>query len=122
MHEEEEEAKVNRLARELAVLRVRQHQAQAQAQSTIDDSPVAGPSSGIAASMNGHAANGAPPSPSTTVLLDTLKKENDNLRERLGTVETEFVRLTRLNEVYREELIQHRRRVRLSLLCIRGGC
>lgn len=137
MHEEEDEARVNRLARELAVLRVRQQQQQQQMQHVNGSG--AGPSSGVGASIpedgvgsssglsttNGYGNSGAngtlhpvnglngigPPDPSSEVLLNALKKENENLRNRLGTVEREFIRLTRLNEVYREELIQHRRRV-----------
>ncbi|KAL5498597.1 hypothetical protein ACEPAH_1951 [Sanghuangporus vaninii] len=73
------------------------------------------------ANVNGglHAMNRpngiGPPDPSSEVLLNALKKENENLRNRLGTVEREYVRLTRLNEVYREELIQHRRRLGISV-------
>lgn len=127
LHEEEEEARVNRLARELAVLRVRQHQAQQsqsqpQANGTYaEDGSVAGSSSGIstipAGIGNGTlAVNGlGPPDPSAEVLLNALKKENENLRSRLGAVERDYVRLTRLNEVYREELIQHRRRLGISV-------
>ena len=46
-----------------------------------------------------------------TSRLDALKKENERLRTRLATAETDYIRVTRLNETYREELIQHRRRV-----------
>lgn len=106
---------MNRLARELAVLRVRQHQAQQSQQmngpgSVAESETVAGSSSGISA-PNVSANGVGPPDPSAEVLLNALKKENENLRARLGTVEREYVRLTRLNEVYREELIQHRGRV-----------
>ena len=132
MHEEEEEARVNRLARELAVLRVRQHQAQhsqASQATTAEDSSLVGPSSGsgITATFVHNGASGSSssvlangidtPDPSTDVLVNALKKENENLRSRLGTVECEYVRLTRLNEIYREELIQHRRRVSHLLIC-----
>ena len=53
--------------------------------------------------------------PSTDVLLTALQKENESLRSRLASTEQEFIRLTRLNEIYREELIQHRRRVCYSI-------
>lgn len=46
------------------------------------------------------------------MLLDALKKENENLRTRLVAAERDYIRVMRLNEIYREELIEHRRRVR----------
>ena len=45
------------------------------------------------------------------MILDALRRENEALRSRLVETEQDFIRISRLNEVYREELIQHRRRV-----------
>lgn len=115
VHEEESEAQVNRLARELAVLRLRQHQQLQQANGAEDDKgkrSTAGPST--SPQVSGTLFS----DPSTDVLLTALQKENESLRSRLASTEQEFIRLTRLNEIYREELIQHRRRVCYSIFFI----
>ena len=49
--------------------------------------------------------------PTSDMILDALRRENEALRSRLVETEQDFIRISRLNEVYREELIQHRRRV-----------
>ena len=51
-------------------------------------------------------------SPSTDIVLEALRRENEQLRTRVTDMERDYVKLTRLNEIYREELIDHRRRVR----------
>lgn len=45
------------------------------------------------------------------VVLDALKRENEQLRGRLTDTERDYIRMKRMNEIYREELIEHRRRV-----------
>ena len=55
-----------------------------------------------------------PLAPSSDDMLEAMRRENDQLRNRLVETEREFIRISRLNEVYREELIQHRRRVRVD--------
>lgn len=45
------------------------------------------------------------------VVLEALRRENEALRSRLTDAERDYIRMTRLNEIYREELIDHRRRV-----------
>ncbi|KAH8116029.1 hypothetical protein DFH11DRAFT_1688197 [Phellopilus nigrolimitatus] len=109
-HEEESEAHVNRLARELAILRLRQHQ-QAQAQAHANGNGVA--NGGGPSTLYVHAPNIV--DPNTEVLLAALKKENESLRGRLVVAERDYVRVTRLNEIYREELIEHRRRLGLPV-------
>jgi hypothetical protein len=52
-----------------------------------------------------------PHNPSADVTINALRRENEMLRNRLVDTEHEFVRMARLNDVYREELIDHRRRV-----------
>ena len=52
-----------------------------------------------------------PGNPSVLLMLDTLRRENEQLRGKLADTEREFVRVRRLNEVYREELIECRTRV-----------
>ena len=52
---------------------------------------------------------------SPEMMLDAVRRENQQLRERLVDTERDYVRITRLNEIYREELIQHRRRVSIQL-------
>lgn len=59
-----------------------------------------------------------PPDPEPSLLLDALRRENEELRLRLGKVEKDYVRVKRLNEVYREELIVRRGRVRLFFSCL----
>ncbi|KAI5120598.1 hypothetical protein M0805_008075 [Coniferiporia weirii] len=125
-HEEESEAHVNRLARELAVLRLWQHQ-QAQAQGIGGANNAAGHGATDALGYDegpSSLATGNPTpyvhppgiiDPSTEVLLSALKKENESLRSRLVAAERDYVRVTRLNEVYREELIEHRGRLGISV-------
>lgn len=127
VHEEESESHVNRLARELAALRVKQHQQQQQQALGLHGNGNGGAVNGYhiigdADDLDGRAASSSsmstpfvPPrevmEPSAEVLLAALKKENESLRQRLFTTERDFIRVTRLNDIYREELIDHRRRV-----------
>lgn len=103
--EAESESHVNRLARELTALR------QAQNSNVSDGSVSASPETGIGlrSSMNG----GSTGDPNLETLLEALRRENEQLRNKLVDTERDYVRISRLNEVYREELIEHRRRVRL---------
>ena len=56
--------------------------------------------------------SGADPNePSAETMLETMRQENEQLRNRLVETERDYIRITRLNEIYREELIEHRRRV-----------
>lgn len=56
--------------------------------------------------------SGANPSEtSAETMLEAMRRENEQLRNRLVDTERDYVRISRLNEVYREELIEHRRRV-----------
>ena len=52
-----------------------------------------------------------PLEPTTETMLDAMRRENEQLRARLVETERDYIRVTRLNEIYREELIEHRRRV-----------
>jgi len=52
-----------------------------------------------------------PHNPSADITINALRRENEMLRNRLGDIEREFVRMVRLNDVYREELVELRRRV-----------
>ena len=58
-----------------------------------------------------------PPDPEPSLLLE-LRRENEELRARLGNVEKDYARVKRLNEVYREELIVRRGRVRFISSCL----
>ncbi|KAF7323624.1 hypothetical protein MKEN_00583000 [Mycena kentingensis (nom. inval.)] len=89
--EAESESHVNRLSRELAALRMAQ-----QAGGTAQ-------------------AQAGPADPSLEIMLGTLQRENEALRARLADTEREFVRMSRLNEVYREELLEHRNRLGLPV-------
>jgi hypothetical protein len=126
--EAESESHVNRLSRELTALRLAQHQLQQQ--QLQQQANGAGPSQPSSALSNADLAsvspearvgfktfmNGCNPAdPSVEVLLETLRRENEQLRNKLVDTERDFVRISRLNDIYREELIEHRRRVRCSL-------
>lgn len=45
-------------------------------------------------------------------MLAALQRENETLRSPLADMERDYVRISRLNEVFREELLEHRNRVR----------
>lgn len=62
--------------------------------------------------MSGNQVN-----PCNDALLDALKRENAQLRNRLVETEQAYTRISRTNELYREELIDHRRRVSFSDCC-----
>jgi hypothetical protein len=109
---------VNRLSRELSALRLAQQLAANQQQN--GGSPALS-GSGTGTGVNGDGTQSPtllrlpnPVAPSSEDMLEAMRRENEHLRNRLVDTEREFIRITRLNEIYREELIQHRRRV-----CIR---
>ncbi|KAJ3768829.1 hypothetical protein FB446DRAFT_249249 [Lentinula raphanica] len=116
--EAESENHVNRLSRELALLRASQQQQQLQQQLQQQQQQVNGDSSTIHVNGHGHAhpvsASAPPPAPNdptTEVMLDALRRENEQLRSRLADIERDYIRMSRLNEIYREELIDHRNRI-----------
>ncbi|KAI0371295.1 hypothetical protein BV20DRAFT_993518 [Pilatotrama ljubarskyi] len=116
--EQESESHVNRLSREISALRLAQQQQQQQqagpsltngsGNASPHDARSAGPQLGYLLNVNGSG-----PAPDT--ILDALRRENEALRNRLVETEQDFIRISRLNEVYREELIQHRRRLGLPV-------
>ncbi|KAJ7698558.1 hypothetical protein B0H17DRAFT_1050064 [Mycena rosella] len=89
--EAESESHVNRLTRELTSLRLAQQQ------------------------LAGLGASPGPSDPSVEIMLSALQRENEALRSRLVDTERDYVRISRLNEVYREELLEHRNRVSGSI-------
>ena len=106
--EAESELHVNRLTRELSSLRLAQQQAQlnGSGNGNISESPET--RMGMQMFMNGS----HPTTPSSDAMLEAMRRENEHLRNRLVDTERDYVRISRLNEIYREELIDHRRRVR----------
>lgn len=52
-----------------------------------------------------------PASPNMETMFEAMRRENERLRNRLSDTECDYIRIKRLNEIYREELIEHRRRV-----------
>lgn len=106
--EAESESHVNRLSRELSVLRLAQQQQQQQQQSGINGTPRSPDNrGGLPTFLDGR----DPMVPSAEVMLEAMRRENEQLRNRLVDTERDYVRVARLNEVYREELLEHRRRV-----------
>ena len=98
--EAESESHVNRLTRELATLRARQAAAIG-----ADDTGAAGPSTA-------NLLRGTDPRhPTSEAAVEALRRENDMLRARIVGVEQDYVRVVRQCDIYREELIDHRRRV-----------
>jgi hypothetical protein len=101
--EAESESHVNRLSRELSVLRLAQHQ---QLQQNGATSVSASPGNNVSSSYVPD-----PTTPSAEVMLDALRRENEQLINRLVDTERDYIRIARVNEIYREELIELRRRV-----------
>jgi hypothetical protein len=105
--EAESESHVNRLSRELTTLRLAQQQQQA----SMNGSVSASPETRAGSQTFVHAAD-----PSSDAMLEAMRRENEQLRNRLVDAERDYIRISRLNEIYREELIHHRRRVSVSFL------
>jgi len=103
--EAESESHVNRLNRELTALR----RAQAQQQQASSTEKTGG--SGVATTAGVH----DPTAPSVDVMLEAMRRENEQLRNRLVDTERDYVRIARLNDIYREELLELRRRLGLSV-------
>ena len=97
---------MNRLSREISALRLAQQQAAPATATTTNGS---GAHSPVETRLPPAALN--PLSPTTEMMLDAMRRENEQLRTRLIETERDYIRVTRLNEIYREELIEHRRRV-----------
>lgn len=103
--EAESESHVNRLSRELSALRQAQQQQQQANGHSVSVSPDA--RFGLRSLMTGT----DPASPSMETMFEAMRRENEQLRNHLADTERDYIRVTRLNEIYREELIEHRRRV-----------
>lgn len=101
--EAESESHVNKMARELTVLR------QAQNGGTSNSSLSASPETGLG--FRSFMLGGNIGDPSAETMLEAMRRENEQLRGKLVDTERDYVRISRLNEIYREELIDHRRRV-----------
>ncbi|KAF9457922.1 hypothetical protein BDZ94DRAFT_1174637 [Collybia nuda] len=108
--EAESESQVNRMARELTALRMAQQQ---QYGGTSNSSVSASPEIGMGFRSFMTSAN--PGEPSAETMLEAMRRENEQLRNRLVDTERDYIRVTRLNEVYREELIEHRSRLGISV-------
>lgn len=107
--EAESESHVNRLSREISALRLAQQHA-------VNGSGTLSP---VETRMS-FAFGADPTQPTTEVMLDAMRRENEQLRSRLIETERDYMRISRLNEAYREELIEHRRRVS-DTLCFYAG-
>ena len=94
------------MARELTALRMAQQQQQS---STSNSSVSTSPETGLG--MRSFLSGSNPSEPSAEAMLEAMRRENEHLRNKLVDTERDYVRISRLNEVYREELIEHRRRV-----------
>ncbi|TFK49280.1 hypothetical protein OE88DRAFT_1702851 [Heliocybe sulcata] len=115
IREVESESHVNRLSRELSALRLAQQQALQPSPNHENGASSSGEGSENRPGMQAFLSTFDPLSPSTEVIMDALRKENEQLRGRLGHTEREYIRVSRLNEIYREELIDHRRRLGLPV-------
>jgi len=117
--EAESEAHVNRLNREISALRL------AAAQNGTNGVNGTGSNNASTSALADDLVEfrtrrraslaGLSSGPSTDILLEALRRENEQLRNRLTDMERDYVRLMRLNEIYREELIDHRRRMGMSV-------
>lgn len=109
--EAESENHVNRLSREITALRLAQHQqAQANGNGSGTGSPV-----DTRLGLQSFLGHKSPAEPSPEMMLEAMRRENEQLRSRLVDTERDYIRITRLNEIYREELIEHRRRLGLPV-------
>ena len=97
---------MNRLSREISALRLAQQQV---VNGSGSLSPV---ETRLPMSTNGNVME-----PSSEMMLEAMKRENEQLRSRLVETERDYIRISRLNEIYREELIEHRGRVSEWPLC-----
>lgn len=114
--EAESESHVNRLSRELSALRLAQpvpntgqgvYDPDSQSQS-LASSPV---------QQYNHHPNDTR-YPSAEVINAALRQENELLRARVVNAERDFVKTSRLNDIYREEIIDLRRRVSHLSFCL----
>ncbi|TFK41422.1 hypothetical protein BDQ12DRAFT_645855 [Crucibulum laeve] len=117
--EAESESHVNRLSRELNALRLAQQQllqqqsnARGSSSNGVMDVSVS-PDTRIG--FNSFMSSSDPAEPSAEMMLEAMRRENEQLRARLVDTERDYIRVTRLNEIYREELIEHRRRLGISV-------
>ncbi|KAJ6616519.1 hypothetical protein B0H10DRAFT_2037486 [Mycena sp. CBHHK59/15] len=105
--EAEGEAQVNRLARELSSLRLL-------AGGLNNTNNTNNGSSNGNGNGNGSTTVG-PANPSAELMLAALQRENEALRARVADTERDYLRISRLNEIYREELLEHRNRLGLPV-------
>lgn len=105
--EAESESHVNRLSREISALRLAQQQ---QGQPNGAPSGTSSPTE-TRASVHAYFNGSHISEPTAEAMLEAMRRENEQLRNRLVSTERDYIRICRLNEVYREELIEHRRRV-----------
>lgn len=101
--EAESENHVNRLSREITALRLAQ---QEQVNGSGGGSPI-----DTRLGLQPFLGYRGPAEPTAEIMLEAMRRENEQLRNRLVDTERDYIRITRLNEIYREELIEHRRRV-----------
>lgn len=110
--EAENESLVNRLTRQLVALRQQQlQQAHLQNYSYTGGLNAYDADSASSSPAQAYGPILDPHNPSADVTINALRRENEMLRNRLVDTEREFDRMVRLNDVYREDLIELRRRV-----------
>ncbi|KAI0945039.1 hypothetical protein AcW1_001825 [Taiwanofungus camphoratus] len=105
--EAESENHVNRLSREITALRLAQ---QEQVNGSGGGSPI-----DTRLGLQPFLGYRGPAEPTAEIMLEAMRRENEQLRNRLVDTERDYIRITRLNEIYREELIEHRRRLGLPV-------
>lgn len=127
--EAESESHVNKLLRELGALRVANGDLEARAAEAEERASMGSPDDRPTSSakdatnsrrkstedVTGRGVGANPSDPNVRSLLDAMQRENELLRSRLVDAERNYIRLSRLNEIYREELIEHRTRVSCPL-------
>jgi hypothetical protein len=109
------------MAREITALRLAQQQYQQQG-STSNSSVSTSPETGIG--MRSFLLGANPSEPNVETMLEAMRRENEQLRSKLVDTERDYVRISRLNEVYREELIEHRKRASVftAVILVRHLC
>ncbi|KAF8632167.1 hypothetical protein AX17_004908 [Amanita inopinata Kibby_2008] len=113
--EAESESHVNKLSRELTALRLAQQQQQQQQPQQAQQGNGVSVSPDTRFGFRAFSTVNDPTAPSSETMFEAMRRENEQLRNRLADTERDYIRIKRLNEIYREELIEHRRRLGLSV-------
>ncbi|KAG8853753.1 hypothetical protein FRB96_008007 [Tulasnella sp. 330] len=113
--EAENESHVNRLSREISSLRAAVAQQQQGGGAHLNGGANTHSNVNANGSGSGNRNGISFAIPPQAVMLEAMTRENEALRNRLADTERSYVELSMLNDVYRRELIELRRRLGLPI-------